>query len=289
MSDFLNDLQRATIQKLTADGARFDAGGDLRALLQAYYTVKERRIEPRVRSVHRAPEFDVAVAQLNIAEQTAASVIGQKCLAGDDINGHLSLRSLQPDARDELLVDWRIHHLHLSLSPHPSDARFLERSGPLAFGHVTDTDVYLLTILDHGNWSDRNLFEILVRRFPEAVESFELRGVTPDLSITDEVIRACRACGAAYAFPVDGKSYRPPSFAGSNSLSHRAYQRAEQAIREVTKLENAVTLNMQKIISQVPIFSGLGALDLELVVETEEWLVREKTTGQVFRINYDGE
>src|ERR1035441_6488980 len=110
MSDFLNDLKRATIQKLTADGARFDAGGDLRALLQAYYTVKERRIEPRVRSVHRAPEFDVAVAQLNIAEQTAASVIGQKCLAGDDINGRLSLRSLQPDARDELLVDWRIHH-----------------------------------------------------------------------------------------------------------------------------------------------------------------------------------
>jgi hypothetical protein len=73
MSDFLNDLQRATIQKLTADGARFDAGGDLRALLQAYYTVKERRIEPRVRSVHRAPEFDAAVTQLNIAEQTSGA------------------------------------------------------------------------------------------------------------------------------------------------------------------------------------------------------------------------
>jgi hypothetical protein len=286
MSDFLDDLRQATIQKLAANGAKFNAGGDLRELLQAYYTVEERRIAPRVRSVHRSSEFDAAIAKLKPEEQAAASAIERKFLTGDDVNGHLSVRSLQPDARDELLVDWRIHHLHLNLGPYKTNTRFLGRSGPLAFGHVTENDAYLLTVLGHRNWTDRSLFEILVRRFPEAVESFELRGVAPDLGITDDVIRDCRALGVIYAFPVDGKSYRPPSFAGSGKLSHRAHQKAERAIRDVTALEKAVTANTRQIQLQVPAFSRLGSLDLALCVESEEWLVREKTTGQILRVAY---
>jgi hypothetical protein len=286
MSDFLSDLRQATIQKLTASGATFDAAGDLRELLQAYYTIEERRIALRIRSVHRSPEFDAAVTKLKPHEQAAASAIARKLSAGNDVNGHLSLRSLQPGARDELLVDWRIHHLHLNLGPHRADARFLERSGPLAFGHVTDNNAYLLTVLTHGNWTDRSLFEILVRRFPEAVDSFELRGIAPDLGITDEVIRDCRSFGVIYAFPVDGKSYRPPSFAGTAKLSQRAYQKAERAIREVTALEKAVAANGQRIQSQVPALAGLISLDLRLWVEAEEWLVREQTTGQVLRVAY---
>jgi hypothetical protein len=287
MTAFLNDLRQVTIQRLTTAGVQFDANGTLRDLLHAYYTVEERRITPEVRFVHRAPEFDAAVAALDQTCQDAVVGIERKLSAGEDVNGHLSLRSLQPNNTDGLLIDWGIHHMHLSLRPHGMDTRFLDRTGPIALSHITAHDAYLLTVLNHGSWTDRSIITILVRRFPEAVESFEMRGVLPDLSVTDEIIKACRALGVVYVIAVDGKSYRPPSFAGSANLSERAYQRTEHAIRQVETLEKAVLANVPKIQAETPALNTVSSPDFTLFDGVDEWLVQERTTGQVIRICYN--
>ena len=286
MTDFLADLGQIALQKLKAAGVGFDDNATLRELLFAYYTVDERRIAPQARSVHRAPEFNEAVAALVSTHAAAIAAIERKFSAGADVNGHVNRRSLMPHEPDELLVDWWIHHLHLSLGPHDTDRRFLGRTGPVAFVHVTEHDAYFLTVFDHGHWTDRSIFEILVRRFPEAVASFELRGIPPDPGITDEIIHACRKRGVAYVIAVDGRSYRPPSFAGSGALSVRAFQRAERTIREIKALQDAVIANMPKIRADAPAIGALVSPDFELFDGTNEWLVREKTSGQMIRINF---
>jgi hypothetical protein len=283
MTNFHRALRDEKARELASIGVSIEPDADLRKVLRAYFTVKERQIGARVRSVHRSPEFDAAVANVSADEHAAAVAIEKKLAVGENVNGHLSLRSLRPDVGDELLVDWGIHHMHLGLSPHTSDQRFLERSGALVFAHINETEAYLLTIMEHGRWTDQTLFEILVRSFPEAASKFELVGVAPDTNVTEDVIAACRKLGVVYVVSVDGKSYRPTSFAGVN-LSERAFQRTERTIREVTALESMANANIEKIRAGVPAFSSLPFLDLEPCENMGVWMIRERTTGQIVNL-----
>jgi hypothetical protein len=283
MTHFHRALRDAKVRELGSIGVFIEPDTDLKKVLHTYFTVKERQIEARARTVHRSPEFDMAIANLLDGECDAAVAIVKKLTLGEDVNGHLSLRSLRPETGDELLVDWGIHHMHLGLSPHSSDQRFLERSVALAFAHVTETDAYLLTIMEHGRWTDQVLFEILVRRFPDAASKFELVGVAPDPSVTEEVIAACRKLGVVYVVSVDGKSYRPTSFAGVN-LSERAFQRSERTVREVTALESMANANIEKIRAGVPALYSLPFLDLEPCENMGVWMIRERTTGQIVNL-----
>ena len=286
MTDFMSDLKRITAGKLTAAGASVPTNASLRDLLHGYYTIEERRIAPKARAVHRSKVFDATVATLDAEQRNAISAIEQKLRSGADVNGHLNLRSLQPDKPDGLLVDWAIHHLHLSFRPHPTDIRFLRRTRPVACVHIAAHDAYFLNIVPHGAWTDRSLVEILIREFPRAAEKFELRGISPDLGITEDSIRACRKLGVVYVIGFNGRTYRPPSFAGSPNLSERASQLTEQTIREITNLEEAVNINIQEIREKTPGLRSLAKLDFELISSPSGWLVHEKTSLCVIRVVY---
>lgn len=69
-----------------------------------------------------------------------------------------------PGHNDLLLNDWGIHHFHLGLAPEPGG--YQQRTGPLLYAWVADSDLYAITIQAHAAWTDEVLLNEVLDHWP---------------------------------------------------------------------------------------------------------------------------
>ncbi len=97
-----------------------------------------------------------------------------------DLYPHQSTSLLDPLAKDGLLADWDIQHLHLGLpGGRPTIAPFVNRSQKVLLVRFTPADAYLIDCPAHGPdvqapWWDTDLPETLHRNWPESIAHLRL-------------------------------------------------------------------------------------------------------------------
>ncbi len=226
-----------------------DDSGELDAmplgdLLIQYLNWTGRRVDQRPRRAHLSTPLTDSQSYQD--HRTLVDAVVAEIEAGDDLTPRLSRgigRAYVPVAQrrpkhnqrpdlDLLVAAWGIHHLHISANMDADG--FVERGDPLLFVKLTVDDAYLIQLLDHGSWTDRTLFEICVREWPQAQLFAASRGgVTLVQNVSDEELTGERNAGISTLMQVDGVLYYPrgQSVAGtpldaaekSNTLMHRLH------------------------------------------------------------------
>ena len=143
-----------------------------------FYNLELRSISQKPRKVIQAQNLSVPSQYTSVIDE-----IKRKAEAGELLDPHLSKRLLDLNYHDSLLNDWGLHHLHLSTNIGPSG--FVDRTGPLLFARVTEDAFYLVAVLDHGNWTNKNLLEEILSNWPKLLEPFEIIGIKPATSISE--------------------------------------------------------------------------------------------------------
>jgi hypothetical protein len=110
----------------------------------------------------------------------------RKSVGGEDLCPHLSRRHARLDTLDGLLNEWGVRHLHLGTAHAASGSGYVERSGPVLFARITETDFYAINVYTHGEWENASTLESLHRNWLDAIKNYRIRGVHAESLTTAE-------------------------------------------------------------------------------------------------------
>jgi hypothetical protein len=192
-----------------------DPGREPETVCLAFANYRLRRIPVPPRQVHRSDTL-VQRVDLSQEERDAIDQIEAKMRAGADLYPHQSTSLRNPLAKDGLLADWQIQHLHLGLTTgRLAVPPFVNRSQRVLLVRITDTDAYLIDCALHGNgveppWWNIDLPETIHHNWPLTIAHLKIDGYEPKL--TWEQHRQLRPQGRGCTFTTavtvaDGTSY----------------------------------------------------------------------------------
>jgi hypothetical protein len=215
-TDFKNILKT----EMESCGYTVDANTNFMDLCIAYGTLRARRVQTQVRNVHTPKNFFVPPEL-----QVGFNLLQSKFKQGVNVNPHLSRSIKYSDSLEDLLFfDWGITHFHLGTSIEADG--FIARTKPLLFAIVTLTDVYFIKIANHGNWSDKELLEIVDANWPELIERYRIDG-EPVRTFSSEEIGELRKAHVNTMIKLSSdRSYISPggglTSAGTSTLATKA-------------------------------------------------------------------
>lgn len=126
---------------------------------------------------------------------------------GEDIKPYQSRLMKKTEINDLLLNDWGIHHLHLG-DTLESDG-YIKRTVPLLYAMFTENEVYLIAILNHEQWTNTDLIQIMHDNWKDVMVKFKI--VISPLSISEDQRKILRnEHGNAIVTVSDGTTYGPP-------------------------------------------------------------------------------
>lgn len=270
---------------------------DTHELLIVHHNWTSRFVRPQPRRVHQsaalaenllATQFKEALTQIatDIEEgRTLTKYLSKRVLVVSQAPGENTKLQKRKDL-DLLLNDWGMHHLHLSTEV-GEDGIFVERTGPLLISVFMPNDAYLLNIIEHGNWTSRNLLEILVREFPESETFHVIEGVIGlRKEHSEEDHQRLRSAGANTAFMIDGRAIWPRGgmvSTGTTIVATRAADALLLAIEEFEEDWESKTSRRKQLLAEQGITLPGDAM-LEFVVDEEGPGVLELKTRVFFRL-----
>jgi hypothetical protein len=224
-------------------GCRLDPGLDASTVCLAFGNYRLRRITIVPRRVHRSDTL-LQRSDLSVEEREAIDAIERKAGAGLDLYPHQSTTLLDPLAKDGLLADWRIQHLHLGLpSGKPTVPPFVNRSKKVLLVRITETDAYFIDCVPHGKgadppWWNTDLPETLHRNWPASIAPFKVDGYEPKLTWEDHrKLRPPKGFTFTTAVTTaDGTSYLLSDGLLSNGYSVEARRFADRVQTKVVEI-----------------------------------------------------
>jgi hypothetical protein len=248
-----------------------------------YFNLLHRVINPAVRKVFWSGELESKKATLPLAQMRAIEAISLASEAGESLLPHMSYQIRRADFEDYLYSDWKIVHLHLdtipSVKPHLQTklVHFVERTGPVLFGYVTENGLYLIDILEHGSWAERELFEILHKNWPGVIEPYRLKGLpgTGTWILSSEEILRLRKAGIHINLEMsDGSLYRPlggglaTSGANAQIVTH-----ADDLFRRSQSVLDSIQRNIDQVVPKLEEKLGKKMDTLELIFALSDGLL----------------
>ena len=209
--DLVQDLADVMRVELAALG--FDTSNipeDSVETMKAWFRMSRYRIVPRRRNVLRAQNF------FTLGEERRLAILEEKLRSGEDVNMHLSYRTVDPTKPDPLFDHWDIAHLHLGEEIDARTGR-IERTKNVLLCRIDENSVYFIKVVPHGRgvdepWYEQELVEIIHRNWPESIEFAQARGVesvSPQWE-SKEDIKALRQANLVTMMTMrDGTVYMP--------------------------------------------------------------------------------
>ncbi len=252
-----------------------------------FFNIRKRSIEPRSRIAVLSQELGRRT--LSAAHKASIDLIVSESQTGASLT-HFMTTSMQDAAYDDtLLNDWGIVHFHLG-SPTPDKpslitklATFVSRSGPLLFVFPTYSHLYLIDVLAHGSWAERDMIEILHCNWPNILSPYRLPGVTSGIVMPDEeTIKALRKAGVSYPLMVsDGTVYMSPGGGYSSDRSSAyAVDKANQLFNTIRRLDELIRAQADSLIRRINAQFGttIDNLNLSLHYDGQQFNVIETQT-----------
>lgn len=104
--------------------------------------------------------------------------IRDKAKAGEDLTPHASTLLENIQAKDDMLADWGIYHLHPGHGTRAArSSGFVNRAGELLFVFPDGHNLYFLDVLDHRSWTNYSLIEIIDNNWPAIINQYRLNDV----------------------------------------------------------------------------------------------------------------
>jgi hypothetical protein len=200
-------LREHVLKAMPGDPSGHLAAEPLPEVLMSYETWRSRLIPAQPRHPHLSPELRASPKA--VEHKVALDALVRKIEVGDDLTPHLSKSIDKAQARDRMLADLGVHHLHLSTRLGPN-GRFVERGDDLLFVAFKPGDAYLIDIYDHvTDWARKDILATIARNWPEAGLVHELKsviGLTHEFDDADrlEIQKAGVSVGA---IETDGKVF----------------------------------------------------------------------------------
>lgn len=216
-----------------------------------YYDATRRQIAEVPRDIRLADDFSCPPDH-----QDGWEALQDKIRFGHDLNPHRSVRHASLHNPDGLLGEWGIHHFHLGVGPYRNDPAFVQRTGPILFGLVTDDTFYAIGVFAHGTgaFTDNDVLETIHRNWPDVIARYRVNGVSGEAWSPEQRKRLRSAHANVLSRVADGTVYAPTAggvmASGMNAEAMRAadfwYYRLRAIQDEVqTKLETEILPSLQ--------------------------------------------
>jgi hypothetical protein len=170
-------------------------------------TVRYFRISRRLISKKKRKVFISKSLIVSPEFKTSFDEIVRRLENGEDIKPYQSRLTKKTEINDLLLNDWGIHHLHLGDTLESDD--YIKRTTPLLYAMFIENAVYLIAILNHGQWTNTDLIQIMHDNWKDVMVKFKI--VISPLSISEDQRKILRnKHGNAIVTVSDGTTYGPP-------------------------------------------------------------------------------
>ena len=171
-----------------------------------YENFRRRFIDERPRKIEYAKDIDWPDECLN-----GLMLLETRIRKGQSLFPHMSTQLFIPNSRDDMLLEWGIHHFHLGDEVHPNHPQMVSRTGDLIYALVEPDTVYFIALSPHGRWADIELLNIVYRDFPQLLLRYEMKGLSPQSTpLTEEERRTLRKKGYNVMVDIDGRVFSPP-------------------------------------------------------------------------------
>lgn len=230
-SDFENDWKRQMISELVAANVSIDTSLPIMEIAIAYQNFQFQTISCLPRKVEKS---DVFACPGDL--QAGLSALEQKIQIGADLNPHLSKQAGKPKNDDDLLSDWGVYHFHLGTKKTANG--LIERTGPVLFAFLTNTHAYMIQVLAHGAWAEKDVLEIIHRNWPQAISNYKAEGaldVAADYG-TSEIAKLRKVHSNTFLKMLDGTIYSPPG--GGVVTSGKSVTVMRRAMKSIKDLKN---------------------------------------------------
>lgn len=184
--------------------------------------------------------------------EKALSDLNRKIEMGEDINPFLSTRREYADAKDALLFDWGIHHLHLTRR-YNSKGRPM-RSDYLLFVYCTDSTMYFIQAYRHDSnpFVRDGLLKIIACNWPNILRRFRIDDGYLIKKIDNKDRTSLRKSHVLSLTEIDGKIYFPPGGGyASDGSAVWAVQKADNYWNQVKLMELWLIKNQSFIRSEL--------------------------------------
>lgn len=179
--------------------------GECEQMLRLLYAHMHRLVEVRPRVWKECSGIAVP------AEYAAGwQMLKSEVTGGQNLARRLSRQSLNLIKDDDMLNDWGIQHFHLGTRPDKKHPNLIEGTGLLAYAFVTSATVYVIDLLPHKKWADKQLLEKLVADYPEALEPYKSTALDIAFDPDENAIKQLRAAHVNGMLKLSTGIYVPP-------------------------------------------------------------------------------
>ena len=239
---------------------------DLHNLLNHFFTVYSRRVPIQKWNIHISDKLSNSNKIVELAS---------KLSRGDDVNALLSNRVLklnQSKFADLLLAEWGIHHLHFKEN----------RSDELLFIYFSDSDAYLIDILQHEKadgsvvtWTNTDLIQVMHDNWPNVLRPYIFKTNSNSPVLTTDQRRTLRKKAATTTVIVnDGTEYLPMGGGYSSSKNPiHAITQSDFLYLTVKQLQMVVEDNYPAIKQALSTYTSSPRLELKLSDNLEPMVV----------------
>lgn len=265
-ADFYDDWIEILRGRLSEMGYTIPVSSSHEDISVLYFNAIRRRIQPAPRTIHRSAEFSCPHdLQVGLNELEA------KITGGTDLTPYLSRGLKNASRHDDLLNDWGVYHLHLGTNVEGDG--FAERTGPVLFALVTSSSLYEIQIYPHGNWSNREVVEIIHKNWPDTIERYRLKGIV-DVAYnpTSENIRQLRDAHVNSILKMDDGTIYAPIGGGmmSNGTGSDVLLQADRHARMIVDIERSIKSDPGEILEALKERGHDGASPLRLVFQSDQ-------------------
>lgn len=278
--DLKEDWRNLIINDLISAGYQFDTSQNVEDITYQLYSTQRREITVSPRKIYKSNAFRCPTSL-----KKSLSIFESDLENGRNVNCYLSRNMKNLDYNDFLLNDWGIHHFHLSTEIDQDG--FKKRSGLLLFAKVTHSAIYFINMLSHGNWTKKNIVNILNENWPDLINKNKLKGITSMTNKIDESIHEkLRKAGITTITELEDGTHIMEMGGGyaSDGSSADARIKANNILSLLKKIENNVKEDINYFI-QIALNDGvelIGPLQFKLEIEEGKIFVSEENKNVRF-------
>jgi len=259
-------------------------------IITRLFNAKQRYIPKQKYIIKESKDIRESFIKLDKQYQEAFQEIKIMFRNAEEVSPYLSTRIKRTDYYDKLLLDWNIHHLHLSKKKSSNDY-WVDRSDYILLFIIEDNIVYFIDIKKH---KEDNVFEqqkylkIIYNNWATILEPYKINyEIGSYLELTDTEIKKLRDEGINIPFIINNNAYigfgDGISGVGTNSLHQ---DKAMRIKKYLIRMNEYCKLNEQKICHEIYQKTNikLEILTLDLFYDNNELRVIETKSNYLIGI-----
>ena len=194
--------------KFIKENIDYDESGEVPYFIQ-YLNYRSKLVIAKPRNVVLSKQFSISPENKKGFDR-----LKEKLINGEDVNAYLSKSSIIANSVDGMLDYFGIKHFHLGEIVKND---FIKRTGEIALGLVTDSEVFFVVSKQHGKgygyiWYETDVLEVIHKEKPDLIKHCKVENMI-DISLTisdTKDIKSLRDLNINSAITLDdGSIYMP--------------------------------------------------------------------------------